>query len=167
MADSKRSEIGATQPIERPSKVHTDQRGRTVWSGAPGTGKFELVSTEVLQSILDSGDEDARNVFKEVAKTGDPGVLARNNETGKFQLLDPDVLDALAEGDGEADAKLGFAGAEAEEPLKDFHEDVEFELVSTQKLQLMLAKDDPNTDDSILDLLEEGEDSGSDPYNSS
>ncbi len=45
-----------TMRILRSPKVTTDDRGRTVWVDPIETAKLELVSTQMLTQIIESGD---------------------------------------------------------------------------------------------------------------
>ena len=88
--DSVMSEIlKQTIRISRPSKTKVDERGRSVWTEKVETVELELVSTMMLQTILDSNDEEARQQIENVANHGD-GVLARDQENNRFEIVDAD-----------------------------------------------------------------------------
>ena len=122
----------ATIRIRRPSKVTTDDRGRTVWVGEIEESELELVSTAELQQILDASDPASRSAIEQVASGAAEGLLARNTATGLFEIVsDDDVQAALTRDAGRPAAGSGPAPAtgRAGEDLS---------LVSTQVLRKVL-----------------------------
>ncbi len=100
---------------------------RNVWSEPVEPAEFELVSTLMLQKILKSDDEAAKQKIQDAA-THDPvtdGVLAHDVENDKYEIVDSDGSD-------------------------------EFSLVSTQMLQRMLKKDDEEVVDEEIIAVESG-----------
>lgn len=144
----------ATIRIRRPSKVTTDDRGRTVWVGEIRETELELVSTAELKQILESSDPASRSAIEQVASGQFEGVLARNTATGLFEIVsDSDVQAALAK-DARPRASGGLepAAGRSSEDLS---------LVSTQVLRKVL-KTGANPDAPKKDAG-----GGFDPYNSS
>lgn len=74
--------------IQRPARVNSDGRARSVWSETVETAEFELLSTVALKKILKSSDEAAKESIAAAASTGNHGVLARDMATGRFKILD-------------------------------------------------------------------------------
>ena len=152
--DKKRNEPGR--------KVESDAQGRSVWTETVRTGKFELVTTQELRAILDSSDDDSRRSIEAAAATEDEGVLARDAETGVFQIVDETSLQSILGGD---DATTPLADA-ALEPVDD-DDGGGLSLVSTQALRRIIRQapaadgDDDGFDPEIIDT------GGFDPYNSS
>mgnify|MGYP000498306870 CR=1 FL=1 len=155
-----------TVRIMRPSRVTTDDRGRTVWDGPVEETELELVSTQMLKSLLDSGDRQRRQELADAAKSKE-GVLARNLTSGTFEIIDDDDLKAAL---ASADATPGKARAAdvTLEPIPKKSGDTEEELslVSTQALRKILGHEVPAAPD------EKDEDDGPafrgggfDPYN--
>ena len=144
----------ATIRIRRPSKVTTDDRGRTVWVGEIEEAELELVSTAELKQILDSSDPASRSAIEEVASGGAEGLLARNTATGLFEIIsDHDVQAALARDTARPAAGSGL------EPAKG-RSGEDLSLVSTQVLRKVL-KDDTKPGTPRKDAG-----GGFDPYNS-
>lgn len=122
----------ATIRIRRPSKVTTDDRGRTVWAGDIEEAELELVSTTTLQQILDSSDPASRSAIEQVASGDADGVLARDPTTGLFQIIsDSELQAALAQDEGRT------AAPGALEPQTG-RSGEELSLVSTQVLRKVL-----------------------------
>lgn len=120
----------ATIRIRRPSKVTTDERGRTVWAGEVETAELELVSTGQLEQLLAGSDEKSRTAIEQALRGDAEGVLARDPTTGLFQIVsEEDVAAALAAERGTVSGRLEpVRGGTAEE----------LSLVSTQVLRRRL-----------------------------
>ena len=144
----------ATIRIRRPSKVETDDRGRTVWVGEIEEAELELVSTAELQQILDSSDPASRSAIEKVASGAAEGLLARNTATGLFEIIsDQDVQAALAK-----DTRTPAGGSGPAPTTSRSGEDLS--LVSTQVLRKVL-KTGPKPGAQKKDAG-----GGFDPYNS-
>ena len=125
----------ATIRIRRPSKVTTDDRGRTVWAGEIEEAELELVSTNELKQILEASDPASRSAIEQVASGNTDGVLARNPATGLFEIVtDSDLQAALAQEASRPAAPRGLEPAQ-----KRSGEDLS--LVSTQVLRKVLKSD--------------------------
>lgn len=126
----------ATIRIRRPSKVTTDDRGRTVWVGKVEETELELVSTAELQQILASGDPASRSAIEGVASGQFEGVLARNTATGLFEIVsDSDLETALGKDARRRAGKPGRLEPGAGRSGEDLS------LVSTQVLRKVLKSD--------------------------
>tara|TARA_R110002096_G_scaffold21113_4_gene69030 strand:+ start:8860 stop:9246 length:387 start_codon:yes stop_codon:yes gene_type:complete len=90
-----------------------DGSDRNVWSGPIESGEFELVSTMMLQNILEADDGSAKEQLKQVAEFDieGTGLLAHNATNDSYEIVD---------GEGNE----------------------EFSLVTTQMLQRILKKDE-------------------------
>lgn len=140
--------------IRRPSKVTTDDRGRTVWVGDIEEAELELVSTAELKQILDASDPASRSAIEQVASGAAEGMLARNTATGLFEIVsDQDVQAALAGNTGRSAAGSG------PEPAKSRSGD-DLSLVSTQVLRKVLGAD------TKPEARKKDAGGGFDPYNS-
>lgn len=151
-------DLKKTTRIVRKPKVHTDERGRTVWDDTIKTANLELVSTQMLKQIIDGDDEAATSDLQAVS-LGKEGVLARDAEKGGFEIISDEELEHILNGtEAEYNAKRA---ALVEEPLAETAaEEEEFELVSTQMLRQILSPDDFG----VLDEDNSAE-TGFDPYN--
>lgn len=143
-----------TRIVARP-EVKTDDRGRTIWADTIKTANLELVSTQMLQRLIDAGDDDTTSHLKEVSQ-GKDGVLAHDADKGRFEIISDEELQHILDGtDAEYNAKRA---AVIEQPLVETaDEEEELELVSTQMLRQILSPDE---------FSEDGEDPGGgfDPY---
>ena len=140
-----------TVRIVRKDKVMTDERGRTVWNVPVEEVELELVSTEMLKTLIDSGDAEKRQNL-EAAARGKDGVLAQSPTSGTFEIIDDDDLQAALEGAGDVSDNVDAAEFR-EESLLDRADtgDEELSLVSTQMLKVMLEiedEDDPEEADT-------------------
>jgi hypothetical protein len=150
-----------TVRIRRP-KVTTDERGRTVWADTVETVELELVSTVMLQKILQSSDDDARTAIERVVSRPEEGVLARDPATGLFEIIsDADLQSFMKENDNLP--KKATPAQDALEPVHSGMDDTEDELslVSTQVLRKILHKDRP-----ALVPKKKDKGGGFDPYDS-
>ena len=69
-------ELKTTVRIQRPARIHSDGRNRSVCAEPVEIAEFELLSTVALKKILRSNDESAKKSIAAAAKSGDQGVLA-------------------------------------------------------------------------------------------
>ena len=151
-------ELKITTRIVKTPKVKTDDRGRTVWDDTVKMANLELVSTQMLQQLIDAGDDATTSHLREVAG-GEDGLLAHDAEKGRFEIISDEELQHILDGtDAEYNARK--KAAYVEEPLAEVvEENEELELVSTQMLRQILSPEDfSETDDGTPG-------SGFDPYN--
>lgn len=155
-------EYAPTVRIRRPAKVATDERGRTVWSETVETAQLELVSTAMLQKILESSGDDARTAMERIISGAEEGVLARDPATGLFEIVSEADLEALMK---ETDnlPKMTRPAHVTLEPVRGrkTDSDEELSLVSTQVLRKILHKDSPTP---VAKKKDKG--GGFDPYDS-
>ena len=86
-------ELKQTVRLVRRGKVRTDDRGRSVWAEPVEDVELELVSTQMLKNMLVSGDDERKERLRVAAEARD-GVLAQNVQSGSFEIIDDDDLDA-------------------------------------------------------------------------
>jgi len=149
--------------VSRRVKVAQDDRGRSVWVDPVESAELELVSTQMLKVMLTSRDDADRQAIKEVADNATDGVLARDPANGEFEIIDEDELQAILDNNQglpkltrPADATLG--------PLRDYVNDDQLSLVSTQALRKVLSDDDDDAEDPEMTP---DESAGFNPYDSS
>lgn len=150
-----------TVKLVRKPKVTTDDRGRTVWSDPVETANLELVSTQMLKQLIESGDEAAREQIQSAAADKD-GLLAHNASNDSFEIISDEELQQILDGGHELHEARNFVDV-IDQPMADTASpDEELELVSTTLLRQML---DPAASMSADE--DEPPDSGFDPYNKS
>jgi hypothetical protein len=143
--------------VTRP-KVTTDDRGRTVWDDTIKTANLELVSTQMLQQLIDSDDHATTATLKEVSQ-GKDGVLAHDPEQNRFEIISDEELQHILDGT-EAEYNARKAAAIDEPLVETVAKEQELELVSTQMLRQILSPEE------FSELDEDGASaSGFDPYN--
>lgn len=130
----------ATVRIRRPTKVTTDDRGRTVWAETIETAQLELVTTAQLKTILQSDDDESRSSIERLILGKDDGVLARDPATGLFEVISDEVLQAILASDDKLPPTLRPADV-ALEPVGDDAGNA-LSLVSTQMLRKIIRTDD-------------------------
>ena len=84
-------ELKKTTRIVRRPKVKTDDCGRTVRADIVETANLELVSTQMLQQLIDDGDDATMNHLREVAE-GKDGLLAHDADRGRFEIISDEEL---------------------------------------------------------------------------
>lgn len=152
-------EFKQTVKLVRKPKVVTDDRGRTVWSDPVETANLELVSTEMLEQLIASGNEAATNQIRAAAGKKD-GLLAHNTHSDRFEIISDDELQQILDSGHELHEARNFVDAIDEPKADTAGPEGELELVSTQMLRQILdpAGTPPGGED-------EPPDSGFDPYN--
>lgn len=123
--------------IRRPSKVSTDDRGRSVWADPIESAELELVSTQTLKQILASSDESGRKSIADLATTVSDGVLARDPATGIFKIIDDDELQEILKTEDNL-PKMSRPTDVTLEPLRDYEDVEHLSLVSTMALRKVL-----------------------------
>lgn len=151
-------DLKKTTRIVRKPKVRTDDRGHTVWDDTIKTANLELVSTQMLQQLIDSDDHTTKTGLKE-ASQGKDGVLAHDPEENRFEIISDEELQHILDGT-EAEYASKRAAAIEEPLVETVAEEGELELVSTQMLRQILSPEDFNELDG-----DGSSPSGFDPYN--
>lgn len=144
--------------VHRP-KVTTDGRGRTVWADPVETTELQLVSTQMLQQIIDSDDDSKKDRIREVAE-GNDGLLAHDVENDSFEIISDDDLQQILDSDLAQPVAKKVADVIYEPLTETVNEVEELSLVSTQVLRRML---NPEEDEETPE--EAPIESGFDPYN--
>ena len=137
-------DLKRTVRIRRVPKVAEDERGHSVWRGTVESGEFELVSTMMLEQILES-DEARQNIEKAAAEKD--GYLARCTESDSFEIIEDEDLEAALASAAETPDIVRPADVTLE-PLDETTEDEELSLVSTQMLRQILSDDDAGDEES-------------------
>lgn len=152
-------EFKTTVRIQRPPKIHSDGRGRSVWAEPVDTAEFELLSTGELQKILKSSDEAAKKSIAAAACSGNDGVLARNTATGHFAILDDADLQRIIDQDLKTPKQEKLAEVIYEPAFDTANSMSELSLVSTLALKKILKEDSADAPDAG-----EIDDAGFNPY---
>lgn len=126
--------------VKRPRKVTTDGNGRSVWVDPIESAELELVSTQMLKQMLSSRDESDRQAIEEAADCAADGVLARDPSNGQFEIIKEEDLQAILD-DNQGLPKLTRPADATLEPLRDYADDNQLSLVSTQALRKVLGDD--------------------------
>lgn len=157
-------ELKQTVRLVRRGKVRTDDRGRSVWAEPVEDVELELVSTQMLKNMLVSGDDERKERLRVAAEARD-GVLAQNVQSGSFEIIDDDDLDAALKSVAD-DSGPGRVADVVYEPVAGStpYADEELSLVSTQMLRRILGEEE---DDGEQDPGAVEAEQGFDPYNSS
>ncbi len=149
------------KPEANSTRVETDDRGRSVWADTVATGKFELLSTQELRTLLDSNDEQGRRSIEEAAATEKEGVLVRNAETGQFQIIDETDLQSLLDDDFSLPEQDRPADVTLDLPTDGTDDAENLSLVSTRALRKIMLTES----DDAAEPPEEEPGGGFDPYN--
>ena len=112
--------------------------------------ELELVSTMMLEQLIDSADDDHKQRMRKLAETGE-GVLARDTSNNEFNIVRDDELEAALQA---ANREAAGEKAPAEFTLERVDESdsvEELSLVTTQVLRKMIGgepeagADDPDS----------------------
>lgn len=162
-------ELTSTIRLVRRPKVATNDVGGTVWIDSVESIEVELVSTMMLEVMLDADEGTTRQKLQDLDMSGD-GVLAHNAKDARFEVVQGRELKAAL--DDSARSRSAAANAsntqyEVEQICDDLDE---LSLVSTQMIEVMIKKPElsPQEVSEELQLLEDVKASGGfDPYNNS
>lgn len=153
-------DLDKTIKVQRHSKVGTDSRGRTVWTKPVEPVELELVSTMMLEQLLEDGDEQHRERIRELAE-GEDGVLARDTKNEEFAIVRDDELEAALQAANRGDP--GTTQPELTAERAEESDDIEeLSLVTTQVLRTMLAGE--SEADAADDLDAPDDPGGYNPY---
>ena len=130
--------LDQTMKILRSPKVKTDDRGRTVWVDPVETARLELVSTQMLQQIIDAGDAKDTATLREMAAGGD-GLVARDMDDGRFEVISDEELQHILDGTDKDYEANREAAVVKELPADTATAEENLELVSTQMLRVILG----------------------------
>jgi hypothetical protein len=147
--------------VQRPGRIRTDGHDRSAWADPVQSAELELVSTQMLKQILTSRDDADRKAVASAAKTSADGVLVRHPGSGRFEIIDDEELQAILDSN-KGLPKINRPADATLEPLRDYVNDDELSLVSTQALRKVLASDDE--EEEISPAIDA--DGGFNPYDS-
>jgi hypothetical protein len=147
--------------VKRPSKVKTDEHGRSVWANPVESAELELVSTQTLKQILSSDNLKSRKSIEYLATTISDGVLARDPATGMFKIIDDEELQQIIASE-KGLPKLTRPSDVTLEPLHDYADADHLSLVSTQALRRVFRPDKISAVDESVE-----KDRGFNPYDKS
>lgn len=153
-------ELKRTIRILRNEKVGTDSRGRTVWTKPIEPAELELMSTMMLEKLLESGDEDQKRRLRELAESGD-GVIACNSRTDEFEVIRDADLEAALQAANDPDAPNRLPQYTLER-VDEGNDGEELSLVTTQALRKILGHPGPESEDDPDTATEQG--GGYNPY---
>ncbi|MEL6868377.1 MAG: hypothetical protein AAFO81_01125 [Pseudomonadota bacterium] len=156
-------EITQTIRLKRRSKVDTNVVGGTVWNEPVEDTELELVSTRMLEVMIDEDEAMMRRQLQRL-EHADDGVLAHNPANKTLEIVPrDDVRTALATNG----ATPAAADRLATQPSQNDPTSVELSLVSTAMVKVMIEKPElsPKEVEFELELLEDAA-GGFDPYNS-
>ncbi len=115
--------------------------------------ELELISTQQLHAILNSGDEESRHSIEDAAASDKDGVLVRDASTGHFVIVD------------ESD----IPGIPGDVPTDDSASSEELSLVSSQILRQIISGEAETGSESAAEAEtppKSDNSGGFDPYNS-
>lgn len=127
--------------VKRPRKTAAGAGVRPGRVGPAQSEELELVSTQVLKTILSSRNLADREAIEIAADTAAEGVLARDPGNGQFEIIEDDDLQAIIDNVQGLPTLTRPADATVE-PLRDYVDDDHIALVSTKALRKVLNDDD-------------------------
>jgi len=134
-------ELKQTTRIFHRPKITTDVPGRNTWNKTIEDSNFKLVSTEMLNQIIEADDHDTTDQLREVAE-GEDGLLTHDVDTDAFEIIsEEEFLHILDSTDMQTDVKV-TAGHVDKLLVHDDMGDDELALVNTQMLRQLLNPDD-------------------------
>ena len=151
--------LSQTQKILRSSRFTTDDRGRTALTETVETLNLELMSTQMLQKVIEKNDTDTNASLRKIAE-GESGLVARDIDKGKFEVISDKELENILNG---SDAKTKSISSFVDEDVVETVDgEGDLDLVSTQMLRIALNLNDDEDASSEIPL-----EKGFDPYNRS
>jgi len=135
--------------VTRPTRIREDGSGRSVWADPVESAELELVSTQMLKQILTSRDDTERKAIENIANVSADGVLARHPTTGGFEIIEDDELQVILD-DNQGLPEVSRPADATLEPLRDYVDDEQLSLVSTQALRKVLNDDDVAEEEAEL-----------------
>jgi hypothetical protein len=108
--------------------------------GEPKDEELELVSTQMLKTILSSRNRDEARAVKTAARTASEGVLVRHRD-GHFEIIDDEEFDEMIAGHDDF-PRLERPSDVTLRPLRDYAESGRFSLVSSRALRRALDEED-------------------------
>jgi hypothetical protein len=137
--------------VKRPARIKTGRDGRSVWADPDESAELELVSTQMLKVMLTSRDQTEMEAIEEAASGSEDGVLVRNPGNGGFEIIGDDELQQILAANDNLPAISRPSDATLE-PLKDYPDDNQLSLVSTQALRRVLNTRD-DVDEVEADII--------------
>ena len=139
--------LNQTQRILRSSKFTTDEKQQSVRVDTAESGTLELMSTQMLQQVIEKSDSDTTASLRKLA-AGEDGLIARDVDTDRFEIISDQELENILSGSDSESFSNTHVGSLEERKVETVDADEQLELVSTQMLRVALnLKDDEETPD--------------------
>ena len=136
-----KNKLNQTQELFRSSRLATDDRNRGVLVDTAETGTMELMSTHMLQMVIDSNDTEANDNLREIAE-GESGLVARDIDKDRFAIIGDEELQNILDGSDTGPAANVRASFVDEVLVETVDGDDEPDLVSTRMLRIALNLND-------------------------
>jgi uncharacterized protein YfbU (UPF0304 family) len=102
---------------------------------------MELMSTHMLQMVIDSNDTEANDNLRKIAE-GESGLIARDVDKNRFAIIGDEELQKILDGSDTGPAAKVRASFVDEVLVETVDGDDELDLVSTQMLRIALNLND-------------------------
>jgi len=136
-----KNKLNQTQRLFRSSRLATDDRNRGVLVDTAETGTMELMSTHMLQKVIDSNNTEANDNLREIAE-GESGLVARDVDQDRFAIIGDEELQNILDG-GDTGPGANVRASFVDEVLVETVDgDDEPDLVSTRMLRIALNLND-------------------------
>ena len=136
-----KNKLNQTQRLFRSSRLATDDRNRGVLVDTAETGTMELMSTHMLQMVIDSNDTEANDNLRKIAE-GESGLVARDVDNDRFAIISDEDLQNILDGSDTGPGANVRARFVDEVLVETVDGDDELDLVSTQMLRIALNLND-------------------------
>jgi len=135
------NKLNQTQKLFRSSRFATDSRGHNVLVDIAETGTMELMSSHMLQMVIDSNDAEANDNLREIADGGS-GLVARDIDNNRFEVISDEDLQNMLNGSDNNPGVISSSSLVDEDLVASVDGDDALDLVSTQMLRIALNLND-------------------------
>jgi len=135
------NELNETQKLFRSSRFATDSRGHNALVDTAETGTMELMSTHMLQMVIDSNDAEANDNLRKIAE-GKSGLVARDIDKNRFEVISDEELENILDGSDKNPGVISSSSLVDEDLVETVDGDDALDLVSTQMLRIALNLND-------------------------
>jgi hypothetical protein len=135
------NKLNQTQKLFRTSGLATGDRGHNALVDRAETGTFELMSTQMMQTIMGSNDVEANENLREIA-AGESGLVARDVEKNRFEIISDQELQKILDSSDNSLPVKSTSSLVDEELVEAIDGEDALDIVSTQMLRIAFDLND-------------------------
>jgi len=135
------NKLNETQKLFRSSRFVKDDGDHKVLVDTAETGTRQLMSAQMLQMVMDSGDVEANDNLRKIAE-GESGLIARDIDKNTFEVICDQDLQNILDGSDKNPGVKRYSSLVDEDLVEAVDGADALDIVSTQMLRIAFKMED-------------------------